>query len=196
MSHANAKLNLFGRRLIVQRIESGLTQAQVAEAAGVSRSTVSKWWRRYREEGDAGLNVRSSWAKRLSHALDEHIVEAICRLRCELGAGPPRIAWEMGMRASKVYGVLKRNGLSVLARLDRTTRAVVRYERGRPGELIHLDIKKFGRVPDCGGKRFDKGWSENGAGRLGGARRTRLLDRPGPSAPGLTPVNIADGNYT
>jgi hypothetical protein len=54
------------------------------------------------------------------------------------------------MHASTVYGVLKRNGLSVLARLDRTARAMVRYERERPGELIHLDIKKFGRVPDGG----------------------------------------------
>jgi len=165
VSHANAKLNLYGRRLIVERVEGGMTQAQVAEAAGVSRSTVAKWWKRYREEGDAGLQDRSSRAKHLPHALQEHIVEAICRLRRELGAGPHRIAWEMGMHASTVYGVLKRNGLSVLARLDRTTRAIVRYERERPGELVHLDIKKFGRVPDGGGKRFDEGWSENGAGR-------------------------------
>jgi transposase InsO family protein len=59
-----------------------------------------------------------------------------------------------------VYGVLKRAGLSVLARLDRTTRSVIRYERGRPGELIHLDIKKLARIPDGGGKRIDPGWKE------------------------------------
>lgn len=165
MAHANAKLNLYGRRLIVSRIEEGWTYAQVAEASGVSRSTVAKWWKRYREEGDAGLQERSSKAKRIGHALSEHIVEAICRLRRELGAGPHRIAWELGMQASTVYGVLKRAGLSVLRRLDRSTRAIVRYERERPGELVHFDIKKLGKVPDGGGKRFDAGWKETGAGR-------------------------------
>ena len=155
MAHANAKLNLYGRRLVVSRVEEGWTYAQVATASGVSRSTVEKWWKRYREEGDAGLEERSSRAKRLQHALSEHIIEAICRLRRELGAGPHRIAWELGMQASTVYGVLKRAGLSVLARLDRRTRAIVRYERERPGELVHFDIKKLGKVPDGGGKRFD-----------------------------------------
>ena len=67
------------------------------------------------------------------------------------------------MHASTVYGVLKRAGLSVLARLDRTTRLVVRYERERPGELIHFDVKKFGKVPDGDGKRFDARWKESGA---------------------------------
>lgn len=165
MAHANAKLNLYGRRLVVSRVEEGWTHAQVAAASGVSRSTVAKWWKRYREEGDAGLQERSSTAKRLPHALSEHIVETICRLRRELGAGPHRIAWELGMHASTVYGVLKRAGISVLARLDRSTRAIVRYERERPGELVHFDIKKLGRVPDGGGKRFDAGWKETGAGR-------------------------------
>lgn len=165
MAHANAKLNLYGRQLLVRRLQQGWTQAQVAEAGGVSRSTVAKWWKRYREEGDAGLKERTSRAKHLPHALSEHIVEAICRLRRELGAGPHRIAWELGMQASTVYGVLKRAGLAVLARLDRSTRAIVRYERERPGELVHFDIKKFGKVPDGGGKRFDEGWRETGAGR-------------------------------
>ena len=94
----------------------------------------------------------------------------ICTLRRELGAGPHRIAYELGMAASTVYGVLKRHGLSVLARLDRTTRAIIRYERERPGELVHLDVKKFGRIPEGGGKRFDPGFAESGAGR----------HRPGP----------------
>jgi transposase InsO family protein len=103
--------------------------------------------------------------------LPEHIVEAICRLRRELGAGPHRIGWELNLAPSSVYGVLKRLGISVLARLDRTTRAVIRYERERPGELIHLDIKKLGRIPDGGGKRFDPGFAENGAGRARPGRK-------------------------
>lgn len=160
MSHANAKLTFAGRRLIVERILRGWTQAQVAEAQGVSRSTVAKWWKRFRAEGDAGLSDRSSRPKHMPHALGEHVVAAICRLRRELGAGPHRIAWELGMHASTVYGVLRRAGLSVLARLDRTTRSVIRYERERPGELLHLDIKKLARIPDGGGKRIDPGWKE------------------------------------
>lgn len=165
MSHANAKLNEYGRLLLVRRLEEGWTQAEVAEAQGVSRSTVSKWWKRYREEGVCGLKDRSSAPRRLPHALGETVVDAICTLRRELGAGPHRIAYELGMAASTVYGVLRRQGLSVLARLDRTTRAVIRYERERPGELVHLDVKKFGRIPEGGGKRFDAGFAETGAGR-------------------------------
>ncbi len=170
MAHASAKLTLHGRRLIIQRREEGWTQAEVAESLGVSRSTVAKYVRRSREEGDAGLADRSSRAKRLVHSLDEPVVGAILRLRRELGAGPHRIAYELGMAASTVYGVLKRAGLSVLTRLDRSTREVIRYERERPGELVHLDVKKLGRIPEGGGKRFDAGFQESGAGR----------HRPGP----------------
>jgi transposase InsO family protein len=173
VAHRNAKLNLYGRHLIIKRLEQGWRQAEVAEAAGVSRCTVARWARRYREEGVAGLQDRSSRPHRCPHALGEHIVEAIIRLRRELGAGPHRIAWELGLATSTVYSVLRRAGLSVLARLDRTTRAVQRYERERPGELIHIDIKRLGKVPEGGGKRFDPGWQETGAGksRKGAGRR-------------------------
>lgn len=170
MFHRNAKLTPAGRLLIVQRLEAGWTQAQAAAAQGVSRSTVSKWWRRYRCEGVAGLQERPSRAKHHPRALAPTVVEAICNLRRELGAGPHRLAYELGLPRSTIYGVLKRSGLAVLRSLDRTTRAVIRYERGRPGELVHLDVKKLGRVPDGGGKRFDAGFKETGAGRR----------RPGP----------------
>lgn len=171
MSHPNAKLTEYGRLLLVQRLEAGWTQAQVAEAQGISRSTVAKWAKRYREEGLDGLQERSSRAKRLPRAHGETVIEAICALRRELGAGPHRIAHELGMAASTVYGVLRRKGLAVLAHLDRTTRTVIRYERERPGELVHLDVKKLGRIPDGGGKRFDPGFHETG----GTGRK-----RPGP----------------
>jgi transposase InsO family protein len=183
--HANARLTVHGRRLIIERWESGRTQAEVAESLGVSRSTVAKYIRRYREEGDAGLADRSSRAKQLKHSLGEPVVESILRLRREMGAGPHRIAYELGMAASTVYGVLKRAGLSVLARLDRSTREVVRYERERPGELVHLDVKKFGRIPDGGGKRFDPGFKESGAGR----------HRPGP-ARGYDYVHVAVDDHS
>lgn len=162
MVHRNARLTEHGRLLIVRRIEEGWTQAQVAEAQGVSRSTVAKWCKRYREEGIAGLRDRTSRAHRLPHALGETVIEAICSLRRELGAGPHRLAYELKMARSTVYGVLRRAGLSVLARLDRTTRSVIRYEHGHPGALIHLDVKRLGRIPEGGGKRFDATFSETG----------------------------------
>jgi transposase InsO family protein len=165
MPHRNAKLSFYSRHLIIERLERGWRQAEVAEAAGVSRCTVAKWAKRYREEGIAGLRDRSSKARRCRHALGEDIIEAIIRLRRELGAGPHAIAFRLGLAASTVYGVLRRAGLSVLARLDRTTRAIQRYERERPGELVHLDIKRLGKIPDGGGKRFDPGWRETGAGK-------------------------------
>lgn len=170
MAHANAKLTFAGRRLIVERIQAGWTQAQVAAAQGVSRSTVAKWWKRFRLEGDAGLRDRFSRPRHTPHALGEDTVEAICRLRREWGVGPHRIAWELGLHASTVYGVLKRAGLSVLARLDRSTRSLIRYERSRPGELVHLDIKKLGRVPEGGGKRMDPAWQEARTARRRGKR--------------------------
>jgi transposase InsO family protein len=171
MSHPNAKLTEAGRLLLVGRLEAGYTQAEVAEMQGVSRSTVAKWAKRYREEGVAGLRDRTSRARRLPHALGETVVEAICSLRRELGAGPHRLAYELGIARSTVYGVLRRAGLSVLARLDRTTRSVIRYERDHPGALVHLDVKRLGRIPEGGGKRFDPGFAETG-----GAGRKR----PGP----------------
>jgi transposase InsO family protein len=185
MSHANARLTVHGRRLIIERLDQGWSQANVAASMGVSRSTVAKWSRRYRDEGEAGLAGRSSRAHRLRHALGEEVVAAVIRLRRELAAGPHRIAHELGMAASTVYGILRRAGLSVLASLDRSTRAVIRYERSRPGELVHLDVKKLGRIPDGGGKRFDPGFAESGAGR----------HRPGP-ARGHDCVHIAVDDYS
>jgi transposase InsO family protein len=173
--------------LIIQRLQLGYSQASAAAAAGVSRSTVAKWARRYREEGLSGLQDRHSRARRCPHALEEHIVEAIVRLRRELGCGPHRIAWELGLAASTVYGVLRRAGLSVLARLDRTTRAVQRYERERPGELVHFDVKKLGKIPDGGGKRFfDPGWAETGAG----------MNRPGRSHRGYDYLHVAVDDHS
>lgn len=165
MVHANAKLTPAGRLLIVEQIEAGFSQAEVARRMFLSRATVGKWWRRYRDEGLGGLQDRPSKAKRLPHALGEEVVAIICRLRRELGRGPHRMAGELGLPRSTIYGVLRRAGLSVLGHMERTTRTVIRYEKQRPGELIHLDVKKLGRIPDGGGKRFDAGFKETGSGR-------------------------------
>ena len=168
MTHRNARLTVFGRLLVIRRLQAGYTQAAAAAAAGVSRATVAKWRRRFRLEGLPGLQDRPSRARTCRHALPKDVITDVVRLRRELGCGPHRIAWELGLPTSTVYGVLRRAGLSVLARLDRTTRAVVRYERDRPGELVHFDVKKLGKIPDGGGKRFlDPELAGRGHGRGG-----------------------------
>ena len=158
MVHANAPLNIRGRLLLISRLSSGMTQAQAAEMQGVSRATACKWSRRFREEGVAGLQDRSSRPRRTPRALSRKQVTAICRLRRRKGVGPQRIAFDLGMARSTVYSVLKRKGISRLAWMDRTTRTVIRYERERPGELLHLDVKKLRRIPQGGGRRKDPNW--------------------------------------
>jgi hypothetical protein len=91
-------------------------------------------------------------------------VEAICRARQERGWGPHRIAWLLGIARSTVYAVLRRLGLHRLAWLHRATRQIVRYERQAPGDLLHLDVKKLGRIPAGGGKRVLPSFPETHSG--------------------------------
>jgi len=154
MSHPKAKLTPQGRALVVKRVmELGWTPAQTAEAVGVSRATVYRWLRRFRQEGEAGLLDRSSRPHHHARALGDETRTEILRLRVELRLGPHQLAPRLGVARSTIYGVLRRHGLSRLSRLDRTTREVIRYERAVPGELIHLDTKKLARIPQGGGHR-------------------------------------------
>jgi transposase InsO family protein len=155
MAHANARLTEFGRLLLVQRItELGWPAALAAESLGVSRDTAYKWLGRYRSEGRAGLADRSSRARRCPHALPAAQVRRVLAARRRRRQGPHRLAWQLGMPRSTVYGVLRRHGMNRLAHLDRTSGVVVRYQREHPGELVHLDVKKLGRIPDGGGHRI------------------------------------------
>jgi transposase len=155
MAHANARLTQFGRRLLVQRItELGWPPAQAAESLGVSRATAYKWLGRYRTEGPAGLADRSSRPRRCPHALSASQVRRVLAARRRRRQGPHRLGYHLGMARSTVYGVLARHHMSRrLAHTDRTSGVVVRYQRERPGELVHLDVKKLGRIPDGGGHR-------------------------------------------
>lgn len=165
MAHPNARLTPHGRLQIVKHHRDGYTQATIAEMMGVSRPTVSKWLRRHAREGAAGLADRSSRPRQIAGGLSTDLVAAICQLRRERAWGPHRISYALGVARSTVYAVLRRAGLRRLAWLHRSTREVIRYERATPGELLHLDVKKLGRIPDGGGKRFDPGFRETGAGR-------------------------------
>jgi transposase InsO family protein/transposase-like protein len=153
MSHANARLTPKGRSILVERIGSGWTITAAARAAGISRQTGSKWWTRYCHEGTLGLVDRRSVVGRQARAYPLDLVEKLCARRRELRVGPHVLAWESGLPRSTVYALLARAGLGRLDRLE-PREPIVRYERARPGELVHLDTKQLARVPLGGGYHF------------------------------------------
>jgi transposase InsO family protein len=166
VSHPRAKLTVQGRQLLVQRVlECGWSVPMAAEAQGCSPATAYKWIRRFLGEGFEGLRDRSSRPHSSPARLSPEREGAIVRRREATLEGPHRIAWALGEAPSTVNRVLRRLGAPRLRDLDRPTRTVVRYERERPGELVHIDIKKQGKIPDGGG------WRIHGRDRLTGSRR-------------------------
>jgi transposase InsO family protein len=161
VSHGNARLTVHGRKLIVDRRAAGWKQAHIAAAMGVSRKCVRTWIARYAAEGQAGLADRSSRPHtsptRTPTAVEDRIVE----LRDRERKGPAWLGAEVGVPARTVSRVLARRGQPRLCALDPMTGEVIRsskqtairYERSRPGELVHMDVKKLGRIPDGGGWR-------------------------------------------
>jgi len=171
--HANARLTPIGRLTLVLRIEGGRPVAHVAHEMGISRPTAYKWWRRWCEEGELGLVDRSSRAHHCPHQTSPEVEAQIAELRQTLKLGPARIGYRLGVAPSTVHRVLTRLGLHRLKWLDRPTgQPIRRYEREHPGDLVHVDIKKLGRIPDGGGWRTvgrAEGKRNNGSGR--GPRR-------------------------
>jgi transposase InsO family protein len=154
VSHRNARLTVYGRRLLVDRVASGRPVAHVAAEMGVSRTTAHKWVCRWRREGEAGLWDRPSHPHSTPHRTPAAVETRVIELRTTRKLGPARIGPILGLAPATVHRVLVRHGLSRLAWLDRPTGTVIRaYERERPGELIHVDVKKLGRIPDGGGWR-------------------------------------------
>jgi transposase InsO family protein len=157
---------VLGRRLLVDRIlVEGMAVAHAADMVGVSRQTAWKWLRRYEAEGLAGLEDRTSRPARSPRALPQAQVDTILAARHEYRFGPHRLAPIVGVPRSTVGDVLTRHGLSRLADPDGPSGIPIRYVRERPGELLHLDVKKLGRIPDGGGHRV--------RGRLTGTPRSR-----------------------
>ena len=152
--HRNARLTPAGRLLLCERIEAGWPVAHAAESMGISRDRAYVWWRRYQADGVAGLEDRSSRPHRSPSRTKASRERRIVALRRKRGLGPARIAGIVRMPASTVHAVLVRHGLNRLDHLDRPTRAPIRrMEMSRPGELVHLDTKKVGRIPRGGGWR-------------------------------------------
>jgi transposase InsO family protein len=153
--HANARLSVKGRELLVARVQGrGWSLTEAAEAAGVSDRTASKWLSRYRAEGLGGLLDRSSAPLVVANRTGEHRIEVIASLR-RLRMTGAEIAELLGMALSTVSGILTRIGMGRLGRIGQEPER--RYERARPGELIHIDVKKLGRIQGGAGKRTRDG---------------------------------------
>ena len=175
MSHGNARLTVHGRLLIVQRHQQGWKKAHIAAAMGVSRKCVRTWIDRFTSEGPAGLRDRSSRPHHMPAKTSTEVEQQIVELRQAERRGPDWIGAELGVPARTVSRVLARHGMPRLAVLDPITGEVirsskataVRYERERPGELVHMDVKKLGRIPEGGG------WKAHG--RSMGSTRARKL---------------------
>jgi transposase InsO family protein len=161
VAHANARTTVYARRLIVARVLAGHRPGEVAKQLGISRQTVYKWVRRWRAEGQAGLADRSSRPHRMPRQTPPGTVAKILAARRVHHAGPVRLAAVVGVAASTIGAVLARAGLPRLAEVDRLTGELLRgrrhsdrrYEREHPGDLLHVDVMKLGRIPDGGGWR-------------------------------------------
>lgn len=178
VSHDSARTTLHGRLLIVQRHRAGWPQAHIAAAMGISRKCVKTWIDRYAAEGEAGLVTRSSRPHssptRTRAAAEERVLAIRRRRRC----GREEISDRTGVPARTVSRILARHREPHLAALDPITGQVirsskvtaVRYERSRPGELVHMDVKKLGRIPPGGGWRAHG----RGSGSIMRDRSTRV----------------------
>jgi transposase InsO family protein len=150
--HATAALSWTGRRRLCELVvDQGWAVTAAAQAAGVSVRCARKWIGRYRLEGSAGLRDRSSAPRRVANRTAPDRVEVIIKLR-RLRFTAAEIAETLGMALSTVSGILSRIGLGKLGRLG--LEQPVRYERSRPGELVHIDVKKLGRIVGGAGKRI------------------------------------------
>ncbi len=161
MSHRNARLTPFARRLIVERVQSGQAVAHVAKAMGVSRQCAHRWINRFNEAGDDGLEDRSSRPHHCPNQTAPDVEDKVLAARREHRTGPDQLTHDVGVPARTITRILRRNGVprlhdcdpltGELIRASKTT--AVRYERDRPGELVHVDVKKLGRIPNGGGWR-------------------------------------------
>src|SRR4051794_17332317 len=162
MAHANARTNLFARQLIVERVAAGWPAAHVAEQLGVSRATVHKWVRRHAEGGEEALADRSSRPIRMPARTSARVENRVLAARRRRKRGAVVLAAELGLNPSTVGRILARHQVPHLAAIDPITgervrssrRSANRYEHPLPGAMIHVDVKKLGKIPAGGGWRL------------------------------------------
>ncbi|MGH3750973.1 MAG: IS481 family transposase [Micromonosporaceae bacterium] len=178
MSHRSARTTFHGRLLIVERSRAGWPQAHIASAMGISRKCVRTWIDRFAAEGAAGLQDRSSRPHSMPTRTAAAVETKVVSLRRRQRLGPDEISDRLGVPARTVSRILVRHAMPRLSMLDPITGEViraskttaVRYERDRPGDLVHMDVKKLGRIPDGGG------WKAHGRamGRTAERVKTRI----------------------
>ncbi len=176
MSHGSARLTVHGRRLIVQRHRAGWPQAHIAAAMGVSRKCVKTWIERFAAEGEAGLATRSSRPHSMPTKTSDEVERKVVTARTQYRDGPDVLGPKVGVPARTVSRILRRHRMPYLRDLDPITGQVIRaskqtatrYERERPGELVHMDVKKLGKIPDGGG------WKAHGRGRGNRDRKAKI----------------------
>jgi transposase InsO family protein len=179
VGHRNARLTFHGRRLLVQRVRGQqMPIAHVAKAMGISRQCAHRWVARFDAEGEAGLHDRSSRPQRMPTKTSPEVEAIVLAARREHRRGQDWLGPELGIPPRTVSRILRRNNIPRLAVCDPMTGEViraskttaVRYERARPGELVHMDVKKIGRIPDGGG------WRAHGRemGKTGAQKRARI----------------------
>jgi transposase InsO family protein len=171
--HANAALTPRQRlRLARLVVEEGWPVVRAAELFGVSWPTAARWAGRYRTEGPAGMADRSSRPHASPGKTGAVTTKRIVSLRLRKRWGPVRLAAETGVAASTAGAVLRRCRISRLSQLDRREQPVIRYEHPAPGDLLHVDVKKLGNIPDGGGWRF-RGREQGGLNRTADGGRAR-----------------------
>ena len=179
MGHRNARVNVHGRRLIVHRVRVlGWPVAHAAKAMGISRQCAHRWLARFDAEGDAGLEDRSSRPLSSPTRTPAPVEERVIAARRELRVGPDRLADATGVPARTISRILRRHQVPYLFECDPLTGDVIRsskhtaerYERDTPGELVHVDVKKIGRIPDGGGW---KAWGRQ-IGKTSAQKKARI----------------------
>ncbi|MEZ5209664.1 IS481 family transposase [Gordonia sp. (in: high G+C Gram-positive bacteria)] len=178
MSHRNARTTYQGRLLIIERHRAGWPQAHIAKGMGISRRCVAKWINRFATEGESGLTDRSSRPHTSPRRTSAQVEVAIVELRTRERRGRDWVAAELNAAPRTVSRVLARHRVPRLCELDSITgellraskKTTVRYERERPGELVHMDVKKLGRIPDGGGWRAEGQTTQNHRSRINKTR--------------------------
>jgi transposase len=176
VSHGSARTLFHGRLLIVQRHQAGWPQAHIARAMGLSRKCVKTWIDRYAAEGEAGLADRSSRPHSTPTKTSPEIEQQVLELRQAARRGQDWLGAELDLAPRTVARILRRHQVPYLRHCDPITGEVIRasqvtairYERDKPGELVHVDVKKLGRIPEGGG------WKSHGRGNGNRHRRTRV----------------------
>jgi transposase len=198
VSHANARTNVFARRLIVECVAAGWPAAHVAEQLGITRATVYKWLRRNAEGGDAALADRSSRPIRIPHRTSDRVEQKVLAARRRRKRGAVVLAAELALNPSTVGRILARHQVPHLSAIDPITGEAVRssrrspnrYEHPAPGAMVHVDVKKLGRTPSGACRPRDRAQrplqrrpgvhlSAACPGRSPGRRRARRPRHPG-----------------